>query len=272
MRRSARRAERRADGELVLAADRGGEEQVADVGAGDEQHERDRGLQEQQHRPLRARRARCRHSTIDVPRWVALVVGIFDPQARHDRVEILPRLLDGHARAQPSGDAQEPGVARRASRIRVHRKRRDDLRVADRRDERGRQHADDGVGVAVQDERRAERPTDSRRSGASRTGASARRPSRRSPARPRAASVRPSAALRAEHREERRGGLHALDALGLAAGEVRAPLERRGKAVERPVAVAQIAVVGNRQRLVRRVGARLVDGDQPRRDRGTAAG
>ena len=52
---------------------------------------------------------------------------------------------------------------------------------------------------------------------------------------------------------------------GFAAGEVRAPLKRGGERLEGRVAVAQIAEVGQRERLARRIRARLIDRDQPGR-------
>ena len=135
---AARRAERRADGEFVLAADRRREEQVADVRAGDEQHERDGSL-EQEQQPARARDEQA----VPLGQRGAGVrrVGrrILHAQPRHDRVEIGAGLLERHSRTQTADDAEKARVAPRAPRIGVDGKRRDQIRVAHGRDEGRRQ-------------------------------------------------------------------------------------------------------------------------------------
>ena len=189
-----------------------------------------------------------RHSTIAVPKCVALVAGY----STRRRAMIASRSLRAWSIVTPGRSRpvtrRNPASREVAAGIGVDGKRRDDLGVADSRDERGRQDADDGVRVAVQDERLAH--------------------GRRAPAEtphpeavgqdddPGAAPLlvlrgeRPAeGGARAEHREERRRGLHALDALGFAAGQVRAPLKGGGEVLEGTVAVAQIAVIRNRQRL-----------------------
>ena len=69
---------------------------------------------------------------------------------------------------------------------------------------------------------------------------------------------------RSQDGEQRCRGLHPLQALGFAAGEVCAPLKRRSHAFERAVAVAQVPIIRDRQRLTRRVGACLVHRHQAR--------
>ena len=247
-----RRAERGADGELVLAPDRGGEEQVADVGAGDQQHQRDRCLQEQQHRSLRRRRARCATRRSRCRACVALVVGY----SIRRRAMIASRSSRAWSRVTP-GRSRPVTLRNPASRE----ARRGSVSIGNgatsSASRTGVMKAAGstptiGVGVAVEHERRAEDR---------RAAAEAPHPEpvgqhdhpRAAPGLVLGQQRPPERGACAQDGEERRRGLHALHALGLAAGEVGAPLERRGERLERAVAVAQVAVVGDRQRLVERV-------------------
>jgi hypothetical protein len=85
----ARRAERRADRQLAAARDAAGEQQVRDVRAGDEQHERDRALQDEQ----RATAAVDGELVQRPDEHAALQPALFVERGG-DRLEIGPRLFD----------------------------------------------------------------------------------------------------------------------------------------------------------------------------------
>ena len=171
-------ADRGADRDLALPAGGADQQQVGDVGAGDQQHEADRAEQHQQRRPhvphelslqrLR-RRSRCSRRS---------AFGILRVCTRRPRAPAAP----APARAsRPASSGRRPGnsgpgrwCADRAGTASRHRA------AARTPDSRSRaDDADDGVGLAAERDRLADDAADRRRSGASRARGSAPRPSRR---------------------------------------------------------------------------------------------
>ena len=148
-----RSAERGANAEFVLAAHGRRQQQIRDVGAGHDQYERDCCLQEEQQRSL----SRSEHAPpLEDGRAEMRGIGrgILGAQALHDRIEVCAGLRDGRFRPQPADDAQEPRIAQRSAGVGFHGKGRDELRIANRCDEAGRQHTDNHIGVTVEQHRR----------------------------------------------------------------------------------------------------------------------
>jgi hypothetical protein len=153
----ARRAERRADGELPLAGGRSREHQVGHVGAGDEQDERHGREQDPQpgtrpaHQPIGERLDR--NGDVGVRLWI---------RARERfalRGNLRPRLIDADPLFQTRESAEDPetAVLGLGARGPVERTQaRPQLKLGGREPEPRRRHPDDGVGCSAQIDRAAD--------------------------------------------------------------------------------------------------------------------
>ena len=100
------RAERRAQRHLVLPGGRAREQQVRDVGARDEQHERHRAEERQERRPRVLDDVVLQRHDADA-HVRRLVFGMLLPELPGDAVHLGLRLIEGHARLQPAEDSEE---------------------------------------------------------------------------------------------------------------------------------------------------------------------
>ena len=91
-------AERRAHRDLALPAGRAGQQQIRDVGAGDQQHEPDGARKDRQRPPDVPHHELLERDHAADPLRVGFRVGALS----HDRVELGLRLRDGDARLQPA--------------------------------------------------------------------------------------------------------------------------------------------------------------------------
>src|SRR5262249_1370120 len=143
---AAARAERDADRELALPDRRPREEEVRDVGAGDEQHEPNCADEKKERRPGVARQELAQPRDAAGPVGVALWVD--DPEALDDAGHLGARLLEPGAWRQSTVDLEEVTAAQRTDR-RVegprHRHEVLDGRAGAGELEPGRQDADHGV-------------------------------------------------------------------------------------------------------------------------------
>ncbi len=107
----ARRAQRDADGHFARAAGRSREQQVRDVGAGDQEYEADRAHQRQEHQLDRP----AVHAIVerhDARADVLVGIGIIASQFSRDGVHLCLRLRHRDAVAQPAEDIQgRAGIA-----------------------------------------------------------------------------------------------------------------------------------------------------------------
>ena len=149
-------SERRPDGELALPRGAGGQQQVGQVGAGDEQHDADGRSEHQQAAPRSShhRLEQRRH-----PHRLAVVAGReLLLQAGGDGGEVGARLVERRRRRQPAHAADEVPAAIGGGRVEPERQEdvggavRVLLDVAIAR----RQHADHGVGLRVHPHRPAD--------------------------------------------------------------------------------------------------------------------
>ena len=238
----ARRAERRPHRDFARARRGARQQQVRDVRAGDEQHEADRAHQHQQRR-LDARVAISFMEVGVMVQFGGYAVGEVALEAVGKCGDVALGLLDADAWLEASGGDEKlvgPPVVAELFR-REHQRRPQIGRAVEEAVEARRHHADDVVGLAVEEDLA---PDDARRrrSGAARSRSSGRRPcrARRGPRRgERAAEQR----LHAEDLEELRRRLRREQPLGLAdAGEVGVPALADGERIEDLHALADVAV------------------------------
>ena len=161
---------------------------------------------------------------------------------RHDWRHVGFRLRHADAVAQTPDHAQEAGVTHIPPRIDADDERRDHVNVTDRRDEALGQHADDGVGVSVEDDIRTEYVR------------CAETPDPEPVADDCDAMAAPFVIVRertprrhgrTQHLEEGRRRLHALEPFGFPAGQVGAPLKRGNERLECAGLFADVAEVRN---------------------------
>ena len=146
-------AERDADGDLALPRGGAREHEVADVGSGDQEHERDRAPEDEQ------RRFRVLDlmllEQLDVDGVVLVGVGIQLAETARHGVERFLDLRDGHSRPHP-GEAVEAGMAAALLvAIGEQRERHEEVGAGEEAEVLG-QRADHGVAVAAQLDRLAD--------------------------------------------------------------------------------------------------------------------
>ena len=157
-------AERRADGDLLLAHRRPHEQQVRDVRACDQDDDADRGEQREERRPDRA-------NNLIVERhhfggFVGARVRILAGQTLGNRLHLRVGLFERDARLSSGDHAEKMGAAGRIGGI--ERDRLPELRGARRKIEIGGHDARDRHGRAVQGDRATDDAVDRRQSDAAR--------------------------------------------------------------------------------------------------------
>jgi hypothetical protein len=140
---TASRAQCGTDRQLLSARERTREEQVADVGAGDQQNERDRAEQHDERHPDVANNQLLQRDHRRAPARICLRVLALE--ARRDRAHLRLRLLDGGAGFHPRDDLRIVVVAHRAIGVAVRERHPEIARRHRRRRDRKprRHHADD---------------------------------------------------------------------------------------------------------------------------------
>ena len=241
---TARRAKRGPERQLPLARAGADEQQVRDVGAGDQQHAPDRAQEQEQGSFDGAAVAR----RIDryyrgAPALVGVGIGGLQPPG--DGVELGLRGFEGHAGGEASPDRDRVFVA--AAEILVHRERHPQVEVRLQEVEVARQHPDNGERPPVHQERLSD-------DGRVATVASPPQPVAQDddpvPAgylllRKKGAAMR---RLHTEHREERRRDPDAPDLLGnrvaaLGTGDRIEPVAPGHQVVERPALLPPVEEV-----------------------------
>ena len=167
-------AEREPHRRLVRSRGRANEQQVRDVGARDQQHEADGAHQHEQRRSRAADRPLANRR--EPQARVGIGVGVGRVGARvgvGDGVHFALRLFDADARRDPRdrgqvAEAAGDQIPREAGDL-VH-PRRPHVHIVERRRQVDAERADDGVGRAVERQRRADRGGSCRRTGASSSG------------------------------------------------------------------------------------------------------
>ena len=266
------RTEGGAHRELAPAGGAAHQEQVGDVGAGDEQHQPDRSQQQAQHRggapaDFLGQRAHV-HAGVGAVR-----IRIRHAQLPGDGLEVVGNLPDGDSRFHPSDDSKKALGPVGPAGIGGRGERHHDLAVAHERHEVRAQDADDPERLAIQHERLADG-----------VGAAAE------PALPQAVrdhrdrlrfvgrlNRAPQLDTRAGDREVVRRYPDRLDALRLTATrQVHAPREARDQGIEGAALGLEVGEVGERERLAIRArpderegdeSARIAQRQRPQQDR-----
>ena len=126
-----------------------GQQQVGDVGARDQQHEGHRAGQDEERRPHVTGQLIAQRD--DARRPAGVEVGKHPRQLGRNVSHVELRLLDGHARLQPSDNHERP--ATRRSRLRREADRQPHVDALVEKREAGRHDADDGVRRALRHQR-----------------------------------------------------------------------------------------------------------------------
>ncbi len=255
----ARCTERGAHRQFPLPRRGADEEEVGQVGARDQQDD-DHGAEEHPEHgrgPAADLVVQPGHAHRGVG---AVRVRVLVTQPSPDRGEIVGRLRVRGARLQPRDHPQESLRAVAAPCIDRRRIGHDEIDVADQRHEVRPQDADDGEGLAVENDRRPDR-----------IRALAKPPLPHAVAHQRNGPPLvvglyrpPKVHTRAGDVEVVGGHAHGREPLGLArAGQVGAPSEQRGDPLERPVGLGKVGEIGQGEWLT--VGSRTDDaeGEEP---------